>query len=341
MRKEYHESQKVEELLEKGLYVRANLESQKRVTRKEEVKGSLERVYHAGKSDAILLIKYYFSLGFKPREVKQKMIENWVNYNQCEDFRILNKWMAMVRRSGNYKLVDIDSVKVSREAMDWFIKMKDTTYDEWIAQGLIPQNEKLEEEATSGKLGLTPCKLLFTLYIWCLIQKQTKKRFTEINMKFTRNRLKKEAHIPKSKTFRSVFQYLINWGFIKDDYFIEMEKMRSGFYDKYPHMAKVDRERDLKYDWYFMDFYDIVPQGEEVIEVDFENPRIWFEQYIQEREREFDLADIELTHKCPRCGKYFKRKTNRRDECCADCKKEKERIKNKEQYQKRKEKKNG
>ena len=38
MRKEHHESQKVEELLEKGLYVRANLESQKRVTRKEDAK---------------------------------------------------------------------------------------------------------------------------------------------------------------------------------------------------------------------------------------------------------------------------------------------------------------
>lgn len=330
----------MEELLENGLYVRANLESQKRVTRKEDVKGSLERVYHAGKSDAILLIKYYFSLGLKPREVKQKMIENWVNYNQYEDFRILKKWMAMVRRGGNYKLVDVDSVKVSKEAMDWFIQLKETTYDEWIAQDLIPQTKKNRENFTEGKFGISACKLLFTLYIWCLIQKQTKKRFTEINMKYTRNRIKKEAHIPKSKTFRSVFQYLLNWGLIRDDTHIEQEKYRSGFYDKYPHMVKVDREKDLKYDWYFMEFFKVVPEGEETIEVDFENPRIWFEQYVQEREREFDLAEIELTHRCPRCGRYFKRNTNRRDECCLDCKKEKERIKNKEQYQKRKAKQN-
>lgn len=341
MRKEYHESQKVEELMKKGVCVNVTRESQKTVCHKDEFVGALKDTYHAGRSDMILLIKYFFGLGLKPREVKEKVIQYWLNYRQYEDFKELNKWIAMVRRGKDYRMIDIESIKVSKEAMDWFIKMKDTTYDEWIAQGLIPQNEKLEEKATSGKLGLTPCKLLFTLYIWVLIQKQTKKRFTEINMKFTRNRLKKEAHIPKSKSFRSVFQYLINWGFIKDDYFIEMEKMRSGYYDEKPWMLKVDRQRDLKYNMYFMDFYDIVPQGEEVIEVDFDNPRIWFEQYIQEREREFDLADIELTHKCPRCGKYFKRKTNRRDECCADCKKEKERIKNKEQYQKRKEKKNG
>lgn len=323
-----------------GVWVNVTMESKKTVCHKDEWDSALEKVYHAGRSDIILLIKYFYGLGMKPRAVKDKVIQYWVNYNQYVDFKELNKWIAMVGRGKNFKMIDIDSIKVSKEAMDWFIKMKDTTYNEWIAQGLIPQNEKLEEESTNGKFGLTPCKLLFTLYVWVLIQRQTKKRFTEINMKFTRNRLKKEAHIPKSKTFRSVFQYLTNWGLIKDDYFIEMEKQRSGYYDEKPWMVKVDRERDLKYHMYFMDFYDVVPKGEETIEVDFENPRIWFEQYVQEREREFDLAEIELTHRCPRCGRYFKRNTNRRDECCLDCKKEKERIKNKEQYQKRKAKQN-
>ena len=77
-----------------------------------------------------------------------------------------------------------------------------------------------------------------------------------------------------------------------------------------------------------MSFVKLVPQGEETIEVDFENPRIWFEEYFKQSDYVEKKA---LTNRCPKCGKFFKRKSHRPDECCPECKKAKEREKKRKQ----------
>ena len=77
-----------------------------------------------------------------------------------------------------------------------------------------------------------------------------------------------------------------------------------------------------------MSFVKLVPQGEETIEVDFENPRIWFEEYFKQSDYVEKKA---LTNRCPICGRFFKRKSHRPDECCPECKKAKEREKKRKQ----------
>ena len=57
MRKEYHETQKVKELLETGVYVFKTRESQGLATRYDKVK--FKNKYRKGLADLNLLIKYF------------------------------------------------------------------------------------------------------------------------------------------------------------------------------------------------------------------------------------------------------------------------------------------
>lgn len=311
MRKEYHETQAIEEILKYGFWIEAHWESKKTTTNFRDKSTYMEYTYRAGASKIRLLVKYFSGLGWKPKAIKQKISELWINYNPYVDFKFLNKTIASVRRKKDYDLVDIDSVKVSKEAMDWFAQMKDTDSKDWCNP--IPNARVSISERSEGKLGFSACKLMFVYYIWVQIQSQYKKgNPCWINMDNTKRRLIQEAHLPSWKKIFEQRCILYDWGLIFDPMWMSCQG-----------------------DPFYMSFVDLIPQGEETIEVDFENPRKWFEGYFKETDMKEKKA---LTNKCPKCGKYFKRNPhNHMPDClCPECAKQRDLERRKEKYQKKK-----
>ena len=306
MRKEYHESQKVEELMKYGFWMNAHWERKSTVVNGNfrDKSTYMEYTYRAGVADVRLLVKYFSGLGWKPKAIKQKISELWVNYNPYVDFKFLNRTIESIRRKKDYNLVDIESVKVSKEAMDWFAQMMATDSDEW--NNPLPKARVAISDRSEGLLGFGACKLMFVYYIWVLIQFQYKKGNPRwINMDNTKKRLLKEAHFNTYKKIEEQYCKLYDWGLVFD-----------------PMWASCQG------DPLYMSFVELVPQGEETIEVDFENPRIWFEEYFKQSDYVEKKA---LTNRCPICGRFFKRKSHRPDECCPECKKAKEREKKRKQ----------
>ena len=306
MRKEYHETQVVDDILKYGMWIDAHWERKSTITNGNfrDKSSYMQYTYRAGASKVRLLVKYFSGLGWKPKEIKQKISELWINYNPYVDFKYLNKTIASIRSKKDYDLVDIESVKVSQEAMDWFAQMMVTDAMDWVNP--IEKAKVNISDRSEGELGFGSCKLMFTYYIWVLIQKQFKKgNPCWINMENTKRRLVQEAHL---QNWRKVFDLrcrLIDWGLVFDP-----------MWDT-PHG-----------DPYYMSFVEIIPTGEENIEVDFENPRKWFEEYFKQSDY---IEKKPLTNRCPMCGRFFERKSHRPDECCPECKKIKERNKKRKQ----------
>ena len=216
-------------------------------------------------------------------------------------------------------MVDIESVKVSKEAIDWFAQMMLTDSSEW--NNPIPNARVAISERSEGLLGFGACKLMFTYYIWVLIQRQYKKSNPAwVNMANTKRRLLKEAHFNTYKKVREQYCKLYDWGLLYDP-------------DIMSYYKRYDNNDPL-----YMSFFDLIPSGEETIEVDFENPRKWFEEYFKQSDY---VEKIPLTNRCPICGKFFVRKSHRRDECCPDCRRIKERDKKRKQRAKQKNAENG
>lgn len=317
MRKEYHESQKVEELMKYGVWVNKTRES-------NGLAGNYSRAtfnnnYRQGLADINLLIKYYDIQGLKPKAIRSEIERLWVNYNQWVDGPWLTQQIAKVRKRKDKYMVDIESVKVSKEALDWFAQMMLTDSDEW--NNPIPNARVAISERSEGLLGFGACKLMFVYYIWVLIQSQYKKSNPAwVNVANTKRRLLKEAHFNTYKKVREQYCKLYDWGLLYDPDIMS-------YYRRYENNDPL-----------YMSFYDLIPSGEETIEVDFENPRKWFEDYFKQSDY---VEKIPLTNKCPICGKFFVRKSHRRDECCPDCRRIKERDKKRRQRAKQKNAENG
>ena len=158
MRKEYHESQKVEELMKYGVWVNKTRES-------NGLAGNYSRAtfnnnYRQGLSDINLLIKYYDIQGLKPKAIRSEIERLWVNYNQWVDGPWLTQQIAKVRKRKDKYMVDIESVKVSKEAIDWFAQMMLTDSSEW--NNHIHNASVAISERSEGILGFGACKLMFT-----------------------------------------------------------------------------------------------------------------------------------------------------------------------------------
>ena len=298
--------------MDNGFWIDSHWERKKTTTNFRDKSAYMQYTYRAGAAKIRLLIRYFSGLGWKPKAIKQKISELWVNYNPYVDFDFLNKTIAKVRKTKKYDLVDIDSVKVSKEAMDWFAQMMETDAKDWVNP--LPKAVVNISERSEGKLGFGSCKLMFVYYIWTQLQKQYKKgNPLWINMENTKQRLRQEAHF---NTRKKMFEHkcrLIDWGLVFDP------------------MWFTNRG-----DPYFMSFVDLIPKGEETIEVDFDNPRKWFEEYFKQT----DYVEKEkkpLPKVCPMCGKPFERKGHRHDECCMDCRRIKERDKKRRQRAKKRE----
>ena len=148
-------------------------------------------------------------------------------------------------------------------------------------------------------------KLAFTFYVWAKIQEQYKEfGATTIFGDNSWTMLKRSADIKQNVKLLDVLRELFQKGYVD----IPMGKLRR----------------------YVVSFYNEVPTtGEEVIISDFDHIGKFYEDYFgikNSRHVKKPVDDV-----CPVCGRAFEHKSKRHDELCPDCKKirdrEKDRLK--------------
>lgn len=290
MRKEYHESQKVEELLETGVYVFKTRESQGLATHYNKVK--FENKYRKGLADLNLLIKYFDNQGLKPKAIRAEIERLWVNYSFL-DGPWLTKHIIAIRKREKKELIDIKPVFIGQDTLDWFKEMIHKTSDEWIAEGNETNGIR---ERSEGEFGIERTKCLFQLYIWSLIQRQYSKYPNNIYLSGNRPRLKREAWLKgKTKLMPDCMYPMYDWGIWNSTF-------------------------DKKDKW-MLNFSMIPEDDEKTIEVPLEFSGKWFEEICGEKNSR-PPKQI-LPDKCPCCHKKFDRKSHNPKELCPECAKKK------------------
>ena len=172
---------------------------------------------------------------------------------------------------------------------------------------------ELSDEAT---------KLFFTLYIWAKIQEQYREHPEKIYLDNSERRLKRSADIKQNNKIIDLLRELFQGGYI----------------DK-PFLGR----RQITV--YIINNYNEIPTtGDEVTIQDFEHIGKFYEDYFgikNSRHVKKPVDDI-----CPVCGKEFVHKSRNHNELCPECKKirdrEKDRLKKQKKRQRlKKEKENG
>ena len=172
-----------------------------------------------------LLVKYWKSQGYAKKQVKEWCIEKCEkyvpNFNPIKDGPKLKKSVDKVWRDWNtkgddiYKLREIDYVEFPKEVLDWFLGLEDnfTITDE--------ERTKINELRYPAKVKKTPMtfnriKVLFTLYIWSLIQKEyMNSGWNYFNLDDWYPKLKKDSDLPTSYNILNERNILEDLGFLK------------------------------------------------------------------------------------------------------------------------------
>ena len=125
--------------------------------------------------DAKLLARFYASEGIKKSEAKQILTKKCETYcketfNRYRDYKRLNKAIdeAYKMNKQGKKLRAIKEIVISKEVLDWFLNLDET----------FEISEEKALEITTGRkikiktkpLNFARVRMLFTLYVWTLIQ---------------------------------------------------------------------------------------------------------------------------------------------------------------------------
>lgn len=172
-----------------------------------------------------LLIKYWKSQGYSKKQVKEWSIEKCEryvpNFNTIKDGPELKKSIEKVWRDWKpkgdnpSKLREIDYVDFPKEILDWFLGLEDgfAISDE--------ERERISELRSPAKIKRMPMnfnriKVLFTLYIWSLIQKEYMNGgWYYFNLDDWYPKLKKDSDLPTSYNIINERNILEDLGFLK------------------------------------------------------------------------------------------------------------------------------
>ena len=172
-----------------------------------------------------LLVKYWKSQGYAKKQVKEwciKKCEKYVpNFNPIKDGPKLKKSVDKVWRDWNTKgddiskLREIDYVEFPKEVLDWFLGLEDNFVitDE--------ERKKINELRYPAKVKKAPMtfnriKVLFTLYIWSLIQKEyMNSGWNYFNLDDWYPKLKKDSDLPTSYNILNERNILEDLGFLE------------------------------------------------------------------------------------------------------------------------------
>lgn len=172
-----------------------------------------------------LLVKYWKSQGYSKKQVKDWCIDKCTkyvkNFNSIKDGPDLKKSIDKVWRDWKTKgenpskLREIDYVEFPKEVLDWFLGLEDNFIisDE--------ERKRINELRYPAKVKKTPMtfnriKVLFTLYIWSLIQKEYMNGgWNYFNLDDWYPKLKKDSDLPTSYNILNERNILEDLGFLK------------------------------------------------------------------------------------------------------------------------------
>lgn len=172
-----------------------------------------------------LLVKYLKSQGCSKKKVKEICVDKCTkyvkNFNSIKDGPDLKKsidkvWRDWKTKGDNpSKLREIDYVEFPKEVLDWFLALEDgfTITEE--------ERKRINELRAPTKVKRTPMnfnriKVLFTLYIWSLIQKEYMAGgWNYFNLDDWYPKLKKDSDLPTSYNILNERNILEDLGFLK------------------------------------------------------------------------------------------------------------------------------
>ena len=147
--------------------------------------------------DAKLLVKYYRNNGEKKKDIKEKIkkkCEMYIpEYNKFTMFNTVNKIVESAWKD-NTPLREIKQVEISKEILDWFLKLEKQKVSEEQLNEI--KNNKPNSHVTLKFWNWNRVKMLFTLYIWALIQKNYLDNYWMIQIERYGKQFKEDANLP-------------------------------------------------------------------------------------------------------------------------------------------------
>lgn len=188
---------------------------------------------------------------------------------------------------------------------------------------LIEVNKVVVSDATmqwfkEQDLSHEATKLLFTLFVWYKIQEQYREHPECICLDNAMTLLKRSANIKQNYKIIDLLRELYLGGYV----------------DK-PPLGKRQITVYVINNLSILTMDENVPDGNDVTIEDFDHIGEFYEDYFglsKTRHIKRPVDDV-----CPVCGKEFVHKSRRHDECCEDCRKEKEREKDRLKKQRKRE----
>ena len=170
--------------------------------------------------DVKLLVRYYKQEeGLKKKDIRPLIIEKCKEmsfYNHIQDYKRTNKAIDDAFKKDE-PLRDIDEIEIPREVVEWFKDLKEN-YVLSADKVQELQEKRPKVKVTAYPMNLDRIKMLFTLYIWTLIQSHYLER---PEMHYVNNYLKKfkkEANLKVSFSVKRERDFLYDLGFIYVNY---------------------------------------------------------------------------------------------------------------------------
>jgi len=305
-----NEKARIEELLKEGFYTVKHEQSTVLNTNSDgydivvdedsnsHISNKNSQVYYTqGLSDVRLLVKYFSNEGMKPKAIKENIIRLWHNYDSFSDYKALNSAITNGRKNVT-EILDINEIEISEGAIDWFLNCG---------------------------LSWPRTKYLFTLYVWNL-KNQTRKnqKFDTIYMQGKHKMLKSSAKLSSNFNKSKENAELRKLGYL--EFPMPYEYMSESMLNRNDEVARQAYHKALMSDPYKLLFLDKIVDSGEMIKIGVDELPGEFITKIK-KEKKVTTKRQAVKAICPVCGKEFDKISNNPDECCADCKREKNRIK--------------
>lgn len=123
--------------------------------------------------DALLLARYYRSIGMKKSEVKsiiKEKAERYVkSYRKYKDYPRANKMVDMAYKKDSVPLREIKSISIPVETVSWFLSLE-KVYKINNEQVMELKKNRKGLKITEYPMNFNRIKFLFTLYVWTRVQ---------------------------------------------------------------------------------------------------------------------------------------------------------------------------
>lgn len=243
--------------------------------------------------DAKLLVKYYRNNGEKKKDIREKIkkkCEMYIpEYNKFTMFNTVNKIVESAWKDKT-PLREIKQVEISKEILDWFLKLEKQKVSEEQLNEI--KNNKPNSHVTLKFWNWNRVKMLFTLYIWALIQKNYLDNYWMIQIERYGKQFKEDANLPSGFNILKESNNFYDLGYI--------------FINSYRNIDIKFREFDV-FKIPITDENRIVISGDDLYKCGY-----WLEKQKMG------------SFTCQRCGKEFAHYTNNKSEkqrkYCKECK---------------------